>query len=101
MKITRTINGIKYDIKLLPEELITAYYEQQSKYDIEDVISYAEMMSEEELKENYGCTYSEYLSLKEEIAAEMRHNIEAYDMDFQYAREEAVREIVQRNLAAV
>jgi len=57
MKIQRTINGTTFNIELLPVELITAYYEQQKKFDIEDIINLGEAYSDEELMDSYGCTF--------------------------------------------
>ena len=95
MKIQRTINGTTFNIELLPEELITAYYEQQKKFDIEDVISFGEAYSNEELMDSYGCTFQELLNNKKTIAAVMRKYIDKYDMEWSYAREEAVHDVIK------
>lgn len=99
MKIQRSINGMKFNIQLLPEELVEAYYEQQEKFDIEDVVSYAEMFEQNELIEYLGCDYATYLSYKEEIAHEMRKNMDEYGMDFSSARDEAVRDVIKKKTA--
>lgn len=39
MIIKRTFNNTEYSIKLSPEEMTQAYFEQQNIYDIEDVVS--------------------------------------------------------------
>jgi len=101
MKIQRTINGIKYTIELLPEELVDAFYEQRNKFDIEDIVSYAEDMTNEEMKEEYGCTYNEFLSAKEIMAEEMRRNIDKFDMSFVDARAYAIKEVIKKNKVAV
>lgn len=95
MRIQRTINGIKLDIALTIEELVAAYFEQQKKFDIEDVISFAEAYDNKTLMESYGCTYQELLNNKEDIAARMRKYIDKYDMEWSYAREEAVRDVMR------
>lgn len=100
MVIKRTFNNKEYSIKLSPEEMTQAYFEQQNIYDIEDVVSYAEVFSNEDLIDLCGGTYSEILSLKEEIADEMRRNIDKYGMEWSYAREEAVRDVIIRNKTA-
>ena len=97
MKIHRTINGVNFSFELLPEELCDAYFEQQERFDIEDIVNYGEMMSHVELEENLGCTYSEFISMKEEMAHEMRKYMDKYDMKFAYAREEAIEEVIRRN----
>ena len=98
MKIKRTINGTDYTFELLPNELYDAYREQQEKFDIDDVINFIECFSNEELQEYYGCSYEECMKYKEEIADEMRRNMDKYDMDFEYAREEAIRDIVRKEI---
>lgn len=100
MKIQRTINGTTFSIELLPEELIAAYIEQQKKFDIEDVINFGEAYSNEELMDSYGCTYQEIVNNKEIIAATMRKYIDKYDMEWSYAREEAVRDVIHKERTA-
>ena len=100
MKIQRTINGVNFNIELLPEELVTAYFEQQKKFDIEDIISYGEMFETSELIDYLGCDYKTFLSLKEEMAQVMRRNIDKYDMDWSSARDEAVRDVINKHKTA-
>lgn len=97
MKIQRTINGTSYTIELLPEELEDAFFEQRDKFDIEDIVDYGEMMSHTEMEEELGCSYSEFLSMKEEMAQEMRRNMDKYDMAFPYARQDAIETVIRRN----
>lgn len=96
MKIQRTINGAKVNIELLPDELLDAFYEQRDKFDIEDIISYGEMFGSD-FEAEMGVSYNEFLSMKEEMAAEMRRNIDKYDMSFEYARSEAIHDVIARN----
>lgn len=100
LKIQRMINGVNFNIELLPEELVTAYFEQQHKFDIEDIISYGEMFENAELVDYLGCDYKTFLSLKEEMADEMRRNIDKYDMDWSNARDEAVRDVINKHKTA-
>ena len=97
MNIERVVNGKKYTFTLEPDELIEAYFEQQDKYDIQDIVDYGEIFSSEELQESFGCTYSELCNWKEEMAAELRRNIDKYDMEFSYARDDAIRTVVRRH----
>ena len=97
MKIKRTINGVNYTIELLPDELEDAFFEQRDKFDIEDIISYAETFSNEELIEFVGCDYGTIIEHKEEMAERMRKYMDKYDMEFSYAREEAIRDIASEN----
>ena len=100
MKIQRTINGVNFNIELLPEELVAAYFEQERKFDIEDIVSYGEMFEQRELVDYLGCDYKTFLSLKEEMAQEMRRNIDKYDMDWSSARDEAVRDVINKHKTA-
>lgn len=95
MTIERTISKVKYNFKLTPDELYEAYVEQQHLFDVESVISYGETF--ETIEEDLGCTYSEYLSMKEEIADELRSNIDNHEMSFDYALSEAVDTVISRN----
>jgi len=101
MVIKRTINGMNLSIELTPAEMLDAYMEQQWAFDIQDVINYADMFSEDEFEEEVGCTYKEFCDMKEEIAYEMRRNMDKYDMDFVYARDEAVQNVISRHKEAV
>ena len=101
MIIKRTINGIDFNFELTPAEMYAAYFEQQEHFDIQDVMNYADMFDEDDFEEEVGCTYKEFCDMKEEIAYEMRRNMDKYDMDFSYARDEAVRDIVARYKEAV
>ena len=94
MKIERTINGAKFNIELLPDELVEAYYEQQRKFDIENIIEYGESLGSNELEEDYGVTYSEYLSLKEDIADLLRENLDM-GASFLVAIEDAIDRVIK------
>ena len=94
------INGVKFVIELLPEELVAAYFEQQHKFDIEDIISYGEMFEADKLQDYLGCDYKTFLSLKEEMADKLRRNIDKYDMDWSSARDEAVRDVINKHKTA-
>ena len=59
------------------------------------------MFSEKEFEEEVGCTYSELLNMKEEMAEEMRRNMDKYDMSFSDAREEAIQTVIRRNKMVV
>lgn len=93
MRIKRIINGIQYNIELLPNELVDAYFEQRDKFDVEDIISYAETFSNEDLLKLVGCDYKTIIDNKEDMAARMRKYIDKYDMEFVYARDEAIKDI--------
>ena len=99
MKIERTINGVKFNIELLPDEMVDAYFEQQKKFDIEDVINYGEAYSLEDMKEYVGCDYQTYLNNKEAIAKRMRRYIDN-GLSMPEAREIAVDEVINEVITA-
>jgi hypothetical protein len=94
MKIQRTINKIQYNIQLLPGEMTEAFHEWQAKRDVEELISFIERFSDEELESNFGCDYFEIRENKNEIAETMREHIDKDDMRLSEAREQAVREVI-------
>lgn len=98
MKIERTINGAKFNIELLPDELVEAYYEQQRKFDIENLIEYGESMGPNDIEEDYGITYSEFLSLKNDIADLLRENLDM-GTSFLVAVEDAIDRVVKQSKA--
>lgn len=99
MKIQRTINGMKFNILLLPHELAEAYEEYQSKLDVEYVVSYAEAFSDNELKDYFDCDYFEFLEKKEQIAVAMRKHFDKDNMSLSEARDEAIREVINNKIA--
>jgi hypothetical protein len=101
MKIQRSINGMKFNIQLLPDELVEAFYEQQHNFDIEDVVEMGEEFDNEELIEMYGCDYQTILNNKEEIANKMRKLINNFGINWSEARDDAVREVINKKLTAV
>lgn len=94
MKIKRTIDGREYEFELTHDEMYNAYYEQQSRFDLVDVSYYFEDLSDEDIINRFHKTRSEIEPLYEEIACTMRRYIDKYDMDWFYAREEAVTEVL-------
>lgn len=99
MKIQRVIDNVPFNIELFPCELSEAYYEYQRKLDIEEVISFAEVFSNEELKDYYDCEYSDIVQNKEQIASTMRKHIDGDMMTMSEARELAVREVIMLKTA--
>jgi hypothetical protein len=101
MKIQRSINGMKFNIQLLPDELIEAFFEQQHIFDIEDVVEMGEEFDNEELIEMYGSDYQTILNNKEEIANKMRKFIDNFGLNWSEARDDAVRDVIKRKQTAV
>lgn len=94
MTIRRTLDGTDYEIELLPYELMAAYYVQQHLFDVEDIGNWFDLG--EDISE-YGLSASEVESLYEEMAWELRRNLDKYDMDFAYARDAAIYDILERH----
>lgn len=86
------------EIELTPQELVDAYMEQQELFDIADVRTLLECFDDEELQISYGGTFAQLEPLIEEMATRMRRYIDKYDMNWDYAREEAVLDIAEENL---
>lgn len=95
MKITREINGKQHEFTLTGEELIAAFYEQQAKFDRDDILMLVDSYEPGDF-EYLGVTEQEYYSLADEMAGEMRRNIDKYDMDWSMARDEAIGTVVRR-----
>ena len=94
MKIKRNIDGREIEIELTAHEMWDAYIEKQHQFDVEDIEDYFYGCEDDELIEKYLKTGEEIKQLYEAIANEMRRNIDKYDMDWQYAREEAIHQIL-------
>lgn len=96
MKIKR--DGREYE--LTPAELTEAYFEQQSNYDIQDCKNGIQTIIDDDIDERtYVVAAKQVLhdeDLIAECAAKMRRNIDKYDMDWSYARDEAVRSVVSQ-----
>lgn len=86
MKIIR--NSIEFE--LTKEELVSAYYEQQFEFDKTDTLDkIIEMDLDNETRENL-------LLNIDDIAEDMRYNIDKYNMDWSYARDEAINEHINK-----
>ena len=90
MKIKRKIDGKEFEFELTNDELWNAYIEKEHQFDIDDVDSFFCGCSDDELRILYKKTREEIKSMYDDIAYEMRRNIDKYDMDWEYARDEAV-----------
>lgn len=94
MKIKRTILGEEEEFELTPDELYMAYREQEHKFDLSDVEDVFNGFDDDELVDMYGRTRDEIKERYEDIAYEMRRNIDKYEMSWQYARDAAIAEIL-------
>lgn len=100
MKINRTIDGKQVEIELTDDELYDAYLEKEFIFDkqsIEDAIC---GWSDQEVLEVYDVDRTKFLSLADDMAAEMRRNIDKYEMSWSYARDEAIADVLQHRFDA-
>lgn len=96
MTVTREINGSTVEIQLTDHELYLAFEEQQHTYDCYDCEDLIDGLSEEEVQECYGVSPGQFKALVDEMATEKRRNMDKYDMSWDYARDEAVRTVIDR-----
>ncbi len=93
MIIKREIDGKTYEFELTSTEKVDTFYEVRDEFDEEDVLNFFADYTEEERKEK-GLTDELIDALVPEIAQLMRRYIDKYDMDWEYARYEAVRDVL-------
>ena len=93
MKIVRGVNGTEVEFELTDQELREAYYEQQHKFDIEDIEWAFEDVSEEEIIETYGLPLEEIKPLLDRIAYRYR-KYRNDDEGWTYDRDEAISYIL-------
>lgn len=89
MTIKRIINGSEVEIELTQDELFNAYCEQQYEWDIkncEDYLNSGIYDGEEWYEELNEETKNIII---EEAAYQFRRNVDKYDMNYEYAIDEA------------
>ena len=91
MKITREINGERVEIELAESEVLDAFYEMRDKFDGQDMEDYITESSDAECLDIYGVGQNTMLDNVEEIGRILRNYINNYDMSFEFARDEALR----------
>ncbi len=94
MKIKRTVNGKKLEFELTAQERWEAYYEQQNIFDTEDCADVIFGMSDEECLDAYEITVEEFRKLLPYMGLEKRRLMNKYGIDWIYARDDAIREII-------
>lgn len=101
MKISREVNGQVMEFELTAEEVLSAYQEQEHKYDCKFVERGLEDYCEnKDLFESNFYVPFDFLwgndELVSDIAYEMRHYVGEYDMDMSYARYEAIKDVLRK-----
>lgn len=89
MIITRIINDVQVKIRLTDMELLDAYCEQESKFDIESCENYLSsgIYDGEEWYENLD--QETKAQIVEDAAFNLRRNINKYEMSYEYALSDA------------
>lgn len=95
MVIKRTIDGEERIFVLTSMELFNAYSEQEHIWDVDYVESQLESGLFEEI-EDFCVGEADRAEIAEEIASEMRRQINKYDLSQEYAFTEAFHEIRNR-----
>lgn len=91
MKIKRTINGIEYEFELTEQERFDTYCEQEHIWDADYVWSiYGEEI--EQMCKNAD----EQDSFIEDVAYEMRRQVDKYDVSEWYALDEAFKKVTSQ-----
>ena len=96
MKIKRKIDGKEFEFELTDDELWHAYDELQHKFDLDAVDTQFCFYTDEELMNTYQKTREEIRKLYPDIAYEMRRLMDKYDVDMEYARDEAIDYVLLR-----
>lgn len=98
MTIIRTIASKSYPITLTREEAWGCYLEVQRKLDLEDIKDLFSGLTDDDTIPWIGAAVKECVPLFDEMASELRRNIDKYDMTWDSAREYAVRDVVTRRI---
>ena len=96
MKITRIINGSNMEIELTSEEMLDAYYEIQHNGDKADIQELYDWLSPEEIETTYHTTKEKLDAGLEEMANDMRRNMDKWGTDWSEARNDAFESFLRR-----
>ena len=94
MTITREIDGKTREITLTSSEIYGAYVVQQFEFDRGDIEDLICGLNDEDVKECYGISVQEFKDHVDDMAYEMRRQINKYDVSWEYARDEAVKSVI-------
>lgn len=90
MVVKRKIDGAVHEFKLTESELYNAYREQEHIYDLDGVVGFFDCFEDGDLLDFCNMTRKQVEAKYEDIAYEMRRNIDKYNMLEEYALDEAV-----------
>ncbi len=87
----------EFEIELTAEERRQAYYEQQAEFDATDMQYYLEEIEDFLIDRRVSKKKIEKLrSMADKLGAELRRNIDNYDMSWEYARDAALKTVAGR-----
>lgn len=95
MIIKRVIDGNEYEFVLDPTELFNAYREQEHLYDVSDIESYFDCFDADDIVDFCGMNREEVEKLFDYMAYEMRRKMDKYNMSFEFARDEAIKDVIE------
>lgn len=93
-RLNMVIKRIDQEFELTDDELIDAYFEQQSKFDEEDVLNILDGMTTEDIESIFKVTKETFIKLAPEIADEMRRSMDKYGIPWEEARANAVTKVI-------
>lgn len=104
MTINRTIKlsdsiEATLNITLTGQEVYEAFREKEFEYDRQDIQDELENREAEDAQNICGvpCSFITE-SMIDDMASEMRRQIDKYDVSWDYARDEAIQEIIEKEL---
>lgn len=95
MKIKREINGVPMEFELTDDELWSAFQEKEWQCDRQDIEDAVYDLEDEDVNNLYGVSREVLESLFNQMAYEKRRNQDKYDMDWELARDEAIRTVIR------
>lgn len=87
MKITRVINGSNVEIELTPAEMLDAYYEKEHQFDKQDIQDLYNWLDPEDIEQTYHITKAKLDEGLDEMAYEMRRDIDKWGDSWESARD--------------
>lgn len=94
MIIKRTVNGKELEFELTAQERWEAYYEQEKLFDSEDCADMINGLSDDQCLDAYEITVEEFRKLLPYMGQEKRRLMDKYDMEWTYARDEAISSVI-------
>ena len=94
MTIKRTFDDKEIQTELTDDELRSAYKEYQFSRDYNNVRFYFLDYTDNDFLEEFGITRQDAEKKFEEIACELRRNIDKYDMSYDYALPAAINDVL-------